>query len=211
MNSKKTVVLAKCLGIPLILIVLNFATTRIFGVQWLPLGEENRKNSDQCLKTLPSDWGPNFGTQWRKNEAAYWSCRLAVPVRTVELWQNAAELEGSIQDVERSPMKGQEVVVIQEIQGSANCNVFSVLSGRGDKWRKEPNAPQAEANEPMGFCTLACPAIKITLIHQNLTLTVPISDDPKEDTIQPCKNPKWKHYAYRWEDGVFQRVERLLK
>jgi hypothetical protein len=165
-----------------------------------------KRSHEQCLKLVPGDWGPNFGAQWRENEARYWACRLGQTPDTVRAWQEAAEVEGFVQDIAVASPGGTSVVVIEEVQGTASCHIFSALSKTSGNWRRVWDGPERLPGDDEGkYCTGPAGAIRMRVGSDVLTLDVP---DCADTDVQPganCKHVTWTKESYRRNGRTFAR------
>lgn len=168
--------------------------------------ESSGKSHQECLKRLPSSWGRNFGEEWRKNEAAYWACRLGVATETVQVWQTAADVRGMIQDLLPATIDNQSVVLVEEIQGTAGCHFFKALRQTDGVWHEVWRLPQGKTEPPMRYCTLACPAIRMRVYDEELILEVPGTSDPNEDVTLSCKHVVWQKERYQWNGRAFDKL-----
>ena len=156
---------------------------------------------EDCLKRVPGDWGPNFGNVWHRNEALYWGCRLGVPPETVEEWQRAANEMGAAEQISQSKVEGRDLVLIEEMGGSAHCFDVTVLAKPDGNWRPVWRLPVPRNS--MNYCTGACPAVRARIDGTVLTVETPLSRDPKEDTTFSCKHVKWRKETFRWTGKTF--------
>ena len=164
--------------------------------------QDLRKSHEACLKLVPGDWGPNFGEEWKQNEAVYWGCRLGVPVETVKEWQRFSF--GVIQDLIPVKIGEEQIVLVESMEGSAHCFSIDALRKTAKGWEviwSPPSSPDS-----MDYCTLACPAIRIRPDGKNLVLELPETSDPKEDPTFSCKHVKWKKEKYLWDGQTYQSV-----
>lgn len=162
---------------------------------------------EACLKGLPADWGPNFGWQWRKNEALYWACRLAVPVGRVHAWQRSADLSGVIKDIIPVRLHGADLVLIESLEGSAHCYNVKALQRTSTGWQfKWSLSNSVTESDPMAYCTLTCPAIRMQIHNRSLELEIPGPANPKEDTRHSCTQVSWTKQVYIWNGRTFART-----
>lgn len=153
---------------------------------------------------VPGDWGaegPNFGTEWHKNEAIYWGCRLGVTSETVASWQKASEELGMAQEISLARIQGRDLVVIEEVAGDAHCFDLTVLAKVNEAWELVWRLPIARNS--MDYCTEACPAVKAKISANILTIESPQSSDPNEDTTFTCKHVTWRKRNFRWTGTTF--------
>jgi len=165
------------------------------------------KSHEQCIKLVPGDWGPNFGDRWRGNEARYWACRQGEAADTVRAWQKAAQVEGFIQNVVIAHIDNTRVVIVEEIQGTAHCHVFSALSQTSGAWLRVWDGPERLPGDDEGkYCTGSGGAIKVSTRGNELTLDIP---DCRDDLAEPdvsCRHLEWKKEHYRWDGKTFVRL-----
>jgi hypothetical protein len=161
------------------------------------------RSHEDCLKLVPGDWGPNFGEEWRQHEGVYWGCRLGVPVETIKAWQEV--VSGNIQGLIPVTIDKQQLVLVEDRDGSANCFTIRALKKTPKGWEQIWGA--SSDPDTMDYCTLACPAIKMTVQGKNLTLEFPETSDPKEDQTFSCKHVRWKKETYRWNGQTYQSTK----
>jgi hypothetical protein len=159
------------------------------------------RSHEECMKLVPGDWGPNFGEQWHEHEAVYWGCRLGVPAQTVTEWQQVADVEGMIQDLIPKAIRKKDLVLIEEMEGSAHCYQFIALEKTAGGWKQIWSAPAADS---MDYCTLTCPPIKMRFRRNDLILEIPYTSNPKEDATFSCKSLKWESEIYHWDGHTFK-------
>jgi hypothetical protein len=168
--------------------------------------QATRKSHEQCLKLVPGDWGPNFGAQWHENEARYWACRLGRTPETVRALQKTAEVEGFMQDIVVASPDGISIVVIEEIQGTANCHIFSALSNTSGNWRRVWDGPERLPSDYEGkYCTGLAGAIRVLVRSDVLTLDIPDCTDTDVQPGASCKHVTWTKESYRWNGKTFVR------
>jgi hypothetical protein len=166
------------------------------------------KTHEECMKLVPGDWGPNFGREWRGNEAIYWGCRLGVPVARVQAWQQAAGVVGWVEDLIPVTIGKQRLVLVEEGEGSAHCFRFTALEESAAGWKVVWTRPtSADPPEGMEYCTLSCPAVKMQARGKTLILRTTSPANPGEDPTLGCKNPVWKREAFRWNERSYQPVQ----
>ena len=159
------------------------------------------KSHEECIKSVPGDWGANFGKEWHHNEALYWGCRLGVLSETVAMWQKAANEMGMAQQITTSKVEGQDLVLIEEMDGSAHCFDVKVLVHLDGDWKIAWRLPVARNS--MDYCTGACPALRAEIAGRVLTIESPVSADPKEDTTFSCRHVTWRKETFRWTGTTF--------
>jgi hypothetical protein len=164
--------------------------------------QDLRKSHEECLKLVPGDWGPNFGEEWKQNEAVYWGCRLGVPVETIKEWQQFSS--GMIQDLIPIRIGEEQIVLIESMEGSAHCFSIDALRKTAKGWQVIWSPPSSP--DTMDYCTLTCPAIRIRADGKNLVLELPETSDRKEDPTYSCKHVKWKKERYLWDGQTYQPV-----
>jgi len=164
-----------------------------------------------CISRLPQNWGPNFGPEWRENEAKYWACRLAVPFKVTQSWQSNIDSDGAIQDIQLTHFRKSQAAVVAESSGSAHCYSFFLLQqSSGGEWRLASKL-EASDKEPMRFCTLSCPAIKMTVTESTISLRLPSPSDPNEDASRTCTKPVWASKSYRWDGKMLGEIPAISK
>jgi hypothetical protein len=159
-----------------------------------------RKSHGDCIKLVPGDWGPNFGERWKQNEAVYWGCRLGIPAETIKEWQHFAS--GAVQDLIPVTIDNQQIVLMEDMEGSAPCYTISALMKTSKGW--ELAWSRSSNPDSMDHCTLSCPPIRMRVQRRNLTLELPATSDPKEDQTLSCKHIKWQKETYHWDGKTFQ-------
>lgn len=159
------------------------------------------KSHEECIKLVPGDWGPNFGEEWHRHEAVYWGCRLAVPSETVVTWQKAAGEVGLAQQITIAKVEGRDLVVLEEMDGSAHCFDVKVLVKLDGDWKLAWRLPIARNS--MDYCTGACPALRTKIVGGVLTVESPTSSDPNEDITVSCKHVTWRKETFRWTGRTF--------
>src|SRR5437660_2998326 len=172
--------------------------------------QKARKSHEQCLKLVPGDWGPNFGAEWHDNEARYWACRLGETPDTVRTWQKVAGIEGFMQDIVIASIDGTPVVLIEEIQGTAYCHIFTALSKAAGTWRRIWDGPERLPGEDEGqYCTANTGAIKVRVRGKELTLEIPDCVDANPEPNAKCEHVTWTTENYRWDGKTFVRLSKL--
>ena len=166
------------------------------------LAGQTQKSHEKCIKRVPGDWGPNFGEQWHHNEALYWGCRLGVSSETVATWQKAANEMGMAQQISTSKVDGQDLAMIEEMDGSAHCFDVKVFVHLDGNWKIAWRLPRARNS--MDYCTGACPALKADMSGRVLTIESPASADPKEDTTFNCRHVTWHKEVFHWTGTTFE-------
>jgi hypothetical protein len=131
-----------------------------------------RKSADECRKQVPRDWGPNFGQEWRHHEAIFWGCRLALPTATVENWQRIGNLTGSIEDLVPTIVEEQELILIEQLEGSMHCYSFMAL-------KKFPSGWERVWDDSSSYCTMGCPRLRMKVQGGHLNLYSGTSAEPQ--------------------------------
>ncbi|HVN20387.1 MAG TPA: hypothetical protein VMU05_16500 [Dongiaceae bacterium] len=178
----------------------------IFAVLISPtlFSQSSAKSHEECLKLVPGEWGPNFGVQWRANEARYWACRLGEQPDTVRAWQKAADVDGFMQDVLIAHIDGDSVVLIEEIQGTANCHIFTALMQSSDTWHRVWSGPERLPGDEEGkYCTGPAGAIKLHARGKDLTLETPDCADASTQPARGCKHVTWRIERFHWDGQTF--------
>ena len=155
--------------------------------------QQHPKSHEECIKVVPGDWGPNFGEEWHHNEALYWGCRLAVSSETVDRWQKAAEEHGMAQEIKLFTVRGERLVVFEEMEGTAHCYDVRALRRMGSDWKAVWELPGEESE----YCTYTCPALGIKVVGDLLTVASPNASDAK------CKRRSWSYKQFRWNGDTF--------
>lgn len=176
------------------IIVLLTISTCLFG--------QVPKSHEECIKRVPSDWGPNFGAEWHHNEAAYWGCRLGVPTETVATWQKTANESGMAQQISTSKVEGRTLVLIEEMAGDAHCFDITVLASSDRDWRIVWRLPVPQ--DSMDYCTNTCPSLKTSITGHTLTIESPEPTDPQQDTTLTCAHFRWRKETFHWTGETFK-------
>ena len=183
-----------------VVVVIAFASVNASSA----LAQNRPRSHEECLNEVPGDWGWNFGDEWHKNEALYWGCRLGIPAETVATWQKAAEEVGMAQDIIPVNVKGQELVILEEMDGSLHCFEVKVLKRVGSSWSVTWELPASA--DSMTYCSLACPSLKVSMSGGVLTVSSPTISNPSEDMSVSCKSVSWRNERFRWNGSSLERV-----
>jgi hypothetical protein len=166
--------------------------------------QQKPKSDEECIKEVPGDWGPNFGDQWRHNEARYWACRIAVPVETIQAWQRAADELGMAQEIKPVTVADQKLVLFVKDEGTANCYGLSVLRQVGSGWVNAWEMPTRKGDEEGYYCAGRCPALQASTNGEILTVKSASSTDPNDDS---CKHVSWESERFRWNGSTFVAIK----
>lgn len=161
------------------------------------------KSHEECIKQVPGDWGPNFGDEWRRNEALYWACRLRRSAATVRAWQRATGETGMADDIKLVTIRGQQLVVFVEMEGTAHCFDVKILRRDKASWILAWKLPSTVAN----ICTGTCPALRADARGEILTIEVPVPSDPNEDRAYSCRQYRWSRERFRWNGSTFEQLD----
>jgi hypothetical protein len=203
-NSSRIQVKVLCVKTPSAIFAVAVVIAFISLNASLAVAQNTPMSHEQCIKAIPGDWGPNFGDEWHRNESLYWGCRLGVPAETVATWQKAAEEFGMAQDIIPVTVKGKDLVILEEMDGSAHCFKVKVLKRVGAVWSLAWELPSAP--DSMDYCSLACPSLRVLISSNVLTVSSPTTSNPSEDMSETCKSVSWHNERFRWNGSSFERM-----
>ena len=172
---------------PFILLLSLLCATATFS-------QSPQKSHENCIKLVPGNWGPNFGVEWHAHESIYWGCRLGLPAETIKDWQRAAGLSGMTENILPVKIANDDLVLIEEMQGSMHCYIISALRKTPKGWE------QVWTESGDDFCTMTCPPIRITIRGPRLFLDAPLSSNPD------CNGHIYKR-KYLWNGKTFAPVQ----
>jgi hypothetical protein len=156
-----------------------------------------KKADKDCLRLTESDWGPNFGEQWHRNEAIFWGCKLGIPAETVADWQKVDKSSGMIQDAILTNFHGAAIVILELVEGSTSCFSFVALQRSSSGWSRVWE--DSGASNSTDYCAVNCPAFKMKVKGLLLVLSIPQSRN-----AEVCDPIDWREYRYHWDGHTFQ-------
>lgn len=154
-------------------------------------GQTVGHSHEECIKLVPGNWGPNFGEEWHQRETVYWGCRLGTSAETIRVWQQAANVSGMTQDIIPTTIEKQEIVLIEQMEGTMRCYDFLALKKTAKGWEQIWSLGGDE------YCTAPCPPVRMKTFGAYLTLESPIASDDK------CQHVSWRKEQFLWNGKTF--------